>query len=203
VLKLDHLAVACETLEEGAAWVSDMLGVPLQKGGEHLRYGTHNMLLGLEDGLYLEVIAVNRDLPPTSGTIWFGLSAFSGRPRLANWICASDDLTKLLADAPSVVGIPRDLERGDLRWQITVPEDGSLPYEGAFPTLMQWAEGTSHPASRLAPSGCRLVRLIVRHPEAEQLREIVPLNDPRVVFESGPFGLTAAFDTPLGRRMLA
>ena len=35
------------------------LGVSLQQGGEHAVFHTHNRLLGLEDGLYLEAIAVN------------------------------------------------------------------------------------------------------------------------------------------------
>ncbi len=58
-LKLDHLAVACANLDEGVDWVEEQLGVPLQPGGQHARYGTHNKLLGLGDGLYFEVIAID------------------------------------------------------------------------------------------------------------------------------------------------
>ncbi|MFT7146990.1 MAG: hypothetical protein ACJASZ_001872, partial [Yoonia sp.] len=49
MLTLDHLAVACASLDEGTAWVQDRLGVTLQQGGQHPRYGTHNTLLGLAD----------------------------------------------------------------------------------------------------------------------------------------------------------
>ncbi|MGD7428536.1 VOC family protein, partial [Ralstonia pseudosolanacearum] len=129
MLTLDHLAVACRDLAEGMAWVEAQLGVRMQPGGKHLRYGTHNTLLGLGDDLYLEVIAKDPGAAAYDGPAWFGLDHFSGPPRLGNWICQSDDL----ASAPEFVGLPQALARGDLSWQITVPEDGSLPYGGAYP----------------------------------------------------------------------
>ena len=62
-MRLDHLAVAAESLGVGRAVVEDQLGLRLQDGGRHAHFGTHNLLLGLEDGLYLEVIAVDPDAP--------------------------------------------------------------------------------------------------------------------------------------------
>ncbi len=59
----DHIAVACESLEEGRKWVEDRLGVSPRPGGRHPVMGTRNMLLGLEDGLYPEVIAIDPDAP--------------------------------------------------------------------------------------------------------------------------------------------
>jgi len=37
------------------------LGVPFQPGGRHDVFGTHNALLGLADGLYIEAIAIAID----------------------------------------------------------------------------------------------------------------------------------------------
>ena len=108
-LTLDHLAVACTDLAEGTAWVEAELGVKMQPGGKHLRYGTHNTLLGLADGLYFEVIAVDPDAPPVSEARWFGLDTFSGPPRLANWICSSPDLATTLGAVPASVGIARNM----------------------------------------------------------------------------------------------
>ena len=203
MLRLDHLAVACTDLSEGTAWVEEQLGVKLQVGGQHARYGTHNTLLGLADGLYFEVIAKDPDAVPEAGHAWFGLDDFVGPPRLANWICQTDDLTGALAKAPAVVGTPRALTRADLAWQITVPDDGSLPYAGAYPTLIEWANGTHHPADRLPPSGCKLLRLDVMHPEANALIEMMELADPRVHMTTGPFALKATFETPHGIRTLS
>ncbi len=203
MLKLDHLAVACTDLAEGTAWVADQLGVELQPGGKHARYGTHNTLLGLADGLYLEVIAKDPHAAPEAGHAWFGLDNFIGPPRLANWICQTDDMTGALAKAPAVVGTLRALTRGDLAWQITVPDDGSLPYAGAFPTLITWADGTHHPADRLPPSGCKLKRFAISHPDAAALTKMMELADPRVTLTTGPFAMSATFETSNGTRSLS
>jgi hypothetical protein len=195
VLVLDHLAVACTDLAQGVAWVEDQLGVKMQQGGQHVRYGTHNMLLGLGDAIYLEVIAPDPDAAPFEGPRWFGLDDFTSSPRLANWICQTDVFDP-------VAGPPVQLSRGDLRWQLTVPEDGNLPYGGAYPTLIKWGAGTRHPAKGLADVGCRLTTFEVTHPEADKLAEMTDLSDPRVIFQTGDCGLRATFDTPHGQREL-
>lgn len=197
-VKLDHLAVACVSLSEGTAWVQERLGVTLQPGGQHARYGTHNTLLGLADGLYLEVIAKEPGAVPDAGHSWFGLDDFSGPPRLANWICQTDDM----AAAPAVAGQAHALARGELAWQITVPDDGSLPMDGGFPTLIAWAQGTVHPATRLAPSGCALLRLDVAHPDVDEIAATLTFDDPRVRLSKGPFAIQATFETPNGLRTL-
>lgn len=202
MLVLDHLAVGAADLETGTAWVEAQLGVTLQPGGRHDRFGTHNTLLGLADGIYLEVITPDPDAAPLKGPRWFGLDDFTGPPRLANWICRTDDLDAAVAAAPAAVGQPHALQRGDLHWQITVSDDGKLPFGGAYPTLMQWAEGTHHPADRLPDSGCRLLEFIITHPQADQVQAMLALTDPRIVFQTGPAGFSATFDTPNGPRSL-
>jgi len=198
MLVLDHLAVGAATLAEGVEWVQSQLGVVLERGGTHERYGTHNMLLGLEDGLYLEVIAKDRDAIPSAGHSWFGLDDFTGPPRLANWICCADNLS----DYADIAGPARGLERGNLRWDITVPDDGSLPYAGGFPTLIKWGEGVVHPATSLKSSGLRLREFIVAHPEATKIARLAQLDDPRIKFEAGPQGFVARFDGPNGLKEL-
>ena len=203
MLELDHLAVAAETLEEGRAHVEAALGVALQPGGQHARFGTHNLLLGLEDGLYLEVIAIDPDAPVPGVARWFDLDRFAGPPRPGTWICRCDDLEAALAAAPAEAGVPVDLARGDLRWRMGVAADGRMAFDGAFPSLIQW-QG-AHPAARLAPSGCRLRRLEVAHPEAAALGATLSgmLRDPRVVVLQGPsMALRAEIETPHGVRVL-
>ncbi|MBE0414367.1 VOC family protein [Yoonia sp.] len=203
MLALDHIAVGCADLDNGTAWVAAQLGVQLSPGGRHDRYGTHNTLLGLADGLYLEVIAPDHRAGPVAGHRWFGLDAFAGPPRLVNWICQTDDLPAAVGAAPAAVGDIQSLQRGDLHWQITVPDDGSLPFDGGYPTLMQWAAGTRHPAERLPESGCRLLEFIIMHPQAARLQGMLRLNDPRIVFCAGPVSFSARFDTPHGHRVLS
>ena len=173
-LAIDHLAVAAETLAEGRAMVEAALGVRLEEGGRHPHFGTHNLLLGLGEGLYLEVIAVDPAAPAPQRSRWFGLDRFAGRPRPVAWICRTDDFDAALAGFPEA-GEPMALSRGDLRWRMAVPGSGS-----------------------------RFKRLEVAHPEAEALQaRLAPvLDDARVIFVPGPGGLRAEFETPWGRRWL-
>jgi hypothetical protein len=198
---LDHLAVAAENLEAGRAAVEKQLGLRLQNGGRHAHFGTQNLLLGLEDDLYLEVIAVDPAAPAPAYPRWFDLDRFTGAPRLSNWICAVDDLDAAIAWHPSA-GAPVDLARGDLRWRMAVPEDGILPFDNRFPALIEWQAG-GHPSERLPVSGARLERLVVAHPQAHVLRaELCDLDASRVVFEPGAPALRAEIATPHGARTL-
>jgi len=202
MLILDHLALSCETLEEGQRSVEDVLGVPLQTGGQHTHFGTHNMLLGLGPDLYFEVIAKNPDAADTGRPTWFGLDEFKGPPRLGNWICASSDYAQSLQDAPEGIGEPVSLARDTITWQLTVPEDGSLPFGGAFPSLIRWGDGVIPPPKLLPDQGVRLRRWEVHHPNAEEIAELVNLTDDRVVWVRGPQGFMAEFETPSGTRSL-
>lgn len=197
----DHLAVSATTLDEGAAVVEAALGVPLQPGGRHALMGTHNRLLSLGPREYLEVIAIDPEAARPAHPRWFGLDGFSGPPRLSNWIARVDDLDAALAAAPSGAGRSIDLERGDFRWRIAVPANGRLPFDDAFPALIEWRG--AHPAGRLPDAGCRLVRLEIAHPEAAALSSALPVADPRIQVVPGTRSLRATIATPHGERLLA
>lgn len=216
MFELDHLAVAGETLEDASAHIETALGVRMQPGGQHPRYGTHNRLLGLEDGLYIEAIAIEPGVPATDRPRWFDLDRFSGPARLSNWILRCPDLPAMASALPPHAQRHVTMQRGDLRWLMTVPEDGILPFDNMFPAVLQW-QGTP-PASTLTPSGCRLQRLVIAHPQATDLRaalasimtpimapNLAPtlnLQDGRVVIETGAPAFQAVFETPHGQRIL-
>ncbi len=197
---LDHLAVAGETLEDASAHIEQTLGVSLQAGGKHEKFGTYNRLLGLRDGLYLEAIAIDPDAPTPGRTRWFDLDRFKGVPRLTNWICRVPDIEASLAVFPDGVGTPIDLTRGALSWRMAVPPNGRLPFDNLFPALIQWQRDL-HPAKMLQDSGCRLKRLVVYHPDALSLAEHLGALD-LVVFDTGPAAMRAEFETPHGPRTL-
>ncbi len=198
--ELDHIAVGCADLDAGTAWVESILRVPLLPGGKHARFGTHNRLLGLAGGVYLEVIAPDPDAQAQES--WFGLAGFNGPPRMVNWIVRVPDLPATLATHTGG-GRAVSMERGALNWRIAVPADGSLPQAGGFPTLLQWGQGITPPGISLPASGCALTALTILHPNAKRLAEI-PLADPRIRFELAPApGLRATFDTPSGEKTLS
>jgi hypothetical protein len=201
-MRLDHLAFTGADLETAAAAAEAALGLALQPGGEHAAMGTHNRLLSLGPDCYFEVIAINPAAPPPRRPRWFDIDRFSGPPRLTNWICACDDLDAMVARFPGA-GRPMAFARGEFRWRMAVPEDGILPFDGAFPALIQW-EGPAHPAPRLADRGARLAALTVSHPRAPLLRDMLAplIDDARLSFATGPRALEARIDTPAGQEVL-
>lgn len=200
-MQLDHLAVAGETLEEAAAHVEAALGLPMQPGGAHPKFGTHNRLMGLGDGLYLEAIAIDPEAPAPDHPRWFDLDRLSGPAHLRNWIARVDDLDAALT-LHGGAGTSLELARGDLRWRMAVPGDGMLPFDNCFPALIEW-QGGGHPADRLPDAGARLSRLVVTHPEAAALRTVLAeISDPHITFEAGPPALRAEIVTPHGLRVL-
>ncbi|KAB2886212.1 MAG: VOC family protein [Albidovulum sp.] len=193
----DHLAVSAASLDHGARVVEAALGVGLEPGGKHPFMGTHNRLLSLGPGEYLEVIAIDPDATAPDRPRWFRLDTFTGPPRVTNWILRTDELDAALAAAPPGAGQPVALERGPYRWRMGVPEDGRLPFDDAFPALIQW-QGECHPAAALPDRGCRLRRLEIAHPKADRLRPLVPLSDPRISIVVGPKAIRAEITTPHG-----
>lgn len=198
---LDHIAVAAENLEAGTRYVEETLGVSLSAGGKHAAMGTHNRLLGLADGLYLEVIAIDPEAPAPDHPRWFDLDRFSGAPRIANWICRNTDTAQPFSDAPTEAGEAIALSRGDLAWQMAVPTNGILPLDGAYPALLKW-EGDKHPAAQLPMSGLRLRSFTVSHPQIDHLPQAFR-SDPRVRFQTADtVGFVADFEGPQGCKTL-
>lgn len=199
-MELDHIVVAGETLEEAVAHVEGALGVAMQPGGQHVRYGTHNALMGLGDGLYLEAIAIDPSATPQDVPRWFGLDEFSGEPRVITWAARVKNLPKVLENYP-VAGNCVEMQRGDLRWRMAVATDGLLPLGGAFPSLLEW-QVTPIPGDILKPSGCTLQRLRVQSP--------VKVNSPPKVdakasiqFATAPdLRIEAVFRSPDGEKVL-
>jgi hypothetical protein len=198
---LDHIVVSARSLDEGRVWAEDQLGVATEAGGRHPLMATHNRLLRLGEGEYLEIIAAEPDQPAPPHPRWFGLDLFTGAPRLTNWVARVDDLDAAIAAAPAGMGRATDLVRGDLRWRMAVPDDGCLPFEDVFPGLIQW-RGDLHPADRLPDRGCRLLELTLRLPDPAALAGAMPVSDPRVRVEVGVPGVSALLLTPSGERQL-
>jgi hypothetical protein len=186
MLTFDHLAISCDPLRPGVAHVEEALGVRLSPEGKHPHMGTHNRLLSLGGGEYLEVIAIDPDAPGPDQPRWFDLDRFDGPPRVTNWICRCDDLQAAMALAPDGIGKVWDLERAEFRWRMTIPEDGCLPFDGCFPALIEW-QGAAHPAKRLPDAGVRLKEMVLYHPEADALRAaLAPLiSDDRIAVRQG------------------
>ncbi len=164
-LKLDHITVVARSLEEGCAYIKSALGVDMPEGGAHPRMGTHNKLMSLGDDVFLELIAIDPDANAPDRPRWFNLDAFDDEPRLGTWVVGTDNIDATLARLPPVSGCAHEITRGDLTWLISIPDDGTMPLDGGFPTLIEWPDGP-HPATGMTDLGCRLAALTIEHPEA-------------------------------------
>jgi hypothetical protein len=206
---LDHLTVAALTLEQGVEHVRRCLGVVVPSGGKHPLMGTHNCLMRLGEGVFLEIIAPDPAATPQR-TRWFSLDDSDMRarlkdtPQLISWVVRVPDLKTALQGTDKAVGQAVPLTRGSLSWLISVPRDGSMPSGGAFPTLIEWPQGP-HPASQMADLGCRFEHLAIGHPEGADLaRSLAALfRDDRVTISSdATVRLRATIKTPDGLREL-
>ena len=202
MITLDHIAISGNTLEEATDFVSSRLGVKLQDGGCHDYFGTHNRLLRLSNGIYLEAIAINPRAKKITFPRWFNLDNFTGNPRITNWICRSEDLysevKRLSFSRTKIIQI----KRGELEWHMALPEDGLLPFDGAFPAILKWT--TDPPLKKLIPSGCSLKHMTIFHPKAVKLQEkLKNFKDPRISFETHvDTKFFAEFNTPHGPRCI-
>jgi hypothetical protein len=134
-MQLDHLAVTAASLAQGRGRDGIPLGVPLEPGGRHARFGTHNRLLSLGPGEYLESSPRARQ---RSQKVPAGSPSTTPRPRAPHLDRPRPDLAAGPRPAPPEAGEALDLSRGPFAWSVSVPPDGALPWGGAFPHLIQW-----------------------------------------------------------------
>lgn len=198
VLAVPDLAAAIDDLE--ANW-----GVRPALGGKHTGRGTHNALLSLGDGPYLELIAQDPEQSPGASTARFGLEGIT-MPVLRTWAAKAPGIETRVASSRAAgydPGDPASMSRalpggaGVLEWKLT----SSGGVAGVIPFLIDWGN-TPHP-STTAPSGCTLASFHVEHPDAGTVRAaFAALGLDTDVREGTEPRLVAAINTPKGMRAL-
>jgi hypothetical protein len=182
--QLDHLVYVTPDVAATSDEMESRLGIRPVAGGRHTAWGTHNTLVALGEGIYLEIIGPDPEATPPSGPRPFGLDGLK-TPRLAAGIEQGGPM-------------PRARERPDgtvLRWTMT---DSLAPREGGvIPFFIDWGE-SPHP-SLGAPDGGRLVRFEARHPEPARVRTLLAALALDLHVESGAApGLIAIVEAPAG-----
>ena len=212
-LTLDHLVVAAHTLNQGATYIHTCLGVVPARGGKHCVMGTHNRVLNLGRGQYLEVIAIDPEATPPAFPRWFNLNdpglqaGLKIRPRLIAWVARTNAIDRLAVAYPRLRLEIRSMQRDALRWRFGFTGDGSLPGDGLIPHLIQW-ESPNHPTTRMPESGCRLLGLEGAHASQGAIQETIVamgLADEIVIHPVSNRwspGLIARIDTPGGEVIL-
>jgi Glyoxalase-like domain len=177
-ITLDHVTVGARTLEQGASYVNAALGVEMSAGGQHQDMGTHNRVLRVGESPFLELLAIDPGISPPPRPRWFGLDdpaqakRLARRPRPIGWVVQSDQLDIDYHASPVDLGRLLSMSRGSRSWRITVPDSGMMPFSGLVPALIQWSGGP-HPSASMALPGPVLERVELRHPQADQLQEVL------------------------------
>jgi hypothetical protein len=216
--RIDHLVIAADSLEQGAAWCEATLGVQPAGGGKHPLMGTHNRLLAISSerfpDCYLEVIAIDPDADVPQRRRWFGLddpalrAAVREQPRLVHGVARTRMIEMLrwgLINCGMNPGVPlaaqRDTPHGPLKWRITVRDDGRTECAGALPTLIEW-QGP-HPSEHLPRSPLTLHELVLRGVPMQALDVLkLPSVQTAAVDAAARAPLSATLDTPRGRVVL-
>ncbi len=211
VTELDHIVVAARSLDEGRAWARETLNVDAAGGGRHDGLATHNTLVNLGDGRYLEIIAIDPDADAPTFPRWFGLDTDEVRehiahgPRLVAWVArcsGADDVIEQLAMAPGyAASVVRPASRANFRWRFTFSADGARLAGGTLPHLIQW-DCPIHPCEYLPASGLSLTALTLGTAQPEVTRAMLgalAFSGDRVhVGQSSPAHLVATLSSPQG-----
>jgi hypothetical protein len=167
---IDHLVIGTNDLASGTDWTESRLGAACDGGGAHPLMGTHNRLMRLAGGPYLEVIAIDPDASSPGRPRWFTLdrektkSRFATGPGALCWVAAVSDIETAVRQCGYDCGQITTVTRGDLQWRLTIPDDGSLPAGGVLPSLIEWPEGM-HPVTSLAETDIYLDTIHLTHPD--------------------------------------
>lgn len=199
---IDHLIYASSSLQRGMDEFEELLGVRPVRGGRHPRYGTHNALLSLGAGTYLEIIARDPELSAPEKGAFIDIPA-GGGSQLITWVFRVADIEESSAalkgagiDTGSVESGSRQNPDGSvIHWELTDPY--AMPLQGAIPFLINWG-ATVHP-SEVAPLGGQLADLLIEHPDADRVRGAVSALGAKVKVTAGDkFLISARVETKNG-----
>lgn len=175
-IRIDHLLFAGEELEVLVNDVFMEAGVRATAGGRHAGHGTHNALIGLGPGRYLELMAPDPDGDDDGAGAYRRSIAYLREPAMHTWCARTDDVDVLVRRA-SEAGLSMVTSEGGrmrpdgtpLQWSL-VALDGH-PFGGLLPFFIDWRD-SPHP-SRGLPTGLRLTRLTLAHPRADDLSRLL------------------------------
>ncbi|WP_336811347.1 VOC family protein [Bosea sp. MMO-172] len=211
MLTLDHLTVIAPTLAEGVAHVRDCLDLDVPFGQRHGYMGTHNHLLQLGDMTYLEIVALDPEGTPPGRTRWFGLDDrkqvrrdWDAGRRLRGWVARTDGIDDVLKGREEIFGRKVGLPMEAPAFDFAIPDDGSLPWGGAAPSIID-RHGKARSMATIADLGARLRGFSLEHPEAQAiaalLLELGTEREP-VVSHGRELRYRAWIETPGGLREL-
>ena len=202
---VDHFMWAAIDLNSACSEFERLTGVRPAFGGKHPGFGTHNALVSMNNGSYMEVLALDPE-QAVEGPIAEEIALLKSPAILAFHIERADleGVASVCEEMDIAYTGPFDLSRqrpdGEvLRWRLLIT--GSPVFKHALPIFIDWMDAP-HPSTS-APTGCQLTHFEVGHPKHaeltshyEKLDVSLPVVHSRVAF------VKATLDTPNGEVVL-
>jgi Glyoxalase-like domain len=211
MLKLDHLTVIAPTLAEGVSHVHDSLGLDVPFGSRHDYMGTHNHRLRLGNSVYLEIVALDPKGAKPGRPRWFGLDNqekvrvdWEGGSRLRGWVASTEDVDSVVSAYGAIFGDKILLPPADPTFAFSIPEDGSLPLDGAAPSIIDHRGDSSYVAT-IPDLGARLRSLALEHPDPITIGALyrnLAIDQPPKVVQGSKVRYRALIETPTGLKEL-
>lgn len=211
MLKLDHLTVIAPTLIEGVSHVRECLDLDVPFGTRHDYMGTHNHRLQLGNSVYLEIIALDPEGTEPGRARWFGLndqesvrSDWTEGRRLRGWVANTGAIDSVVSAHAAIFGDIVPLPTVNPTFAFTIPEDGSLPLDGAVPSIIDH-QGDPTSMSSIPDLGARLRSLTLEHPDPtaiETLYRELAIEHPPVIIRAPKVRYRALIETPTGLKEL-
>src|SRR5882724_11554126 len=133
--------------------------------------GTYNHLLQLGDTVYLEIVALDPEADAPDRPRWFGLDDQNkvrcdwdeGR-RLRGWVARTDTMDAIIAGRGDIFGGKVPFPTVNASFDFAIPNDGSLPLDGAAPSLID-RRGKPRAMATIVDLGARLRSFTLAHPD--------------------------------------
>jgi len=211
MLKLDHISIIAPSLAEGVAHVRACLDLDVPFGQRHATMGTHNHLLQLGDTVYLEIVALDPKADRPGRPRWFGLddqkkvrSDWDEGRRLRGWVARTDAIDAVIAVRQDIFGQKVSLPLVDSSFDFAIPDDGSLPLDGAAPSIID-RRGKPRSMATIADLGARLRSFTLEHPDpagVEALYRALTVDRPPAIGRGRRLRYRAQIETRAGLKEL-
>lgn len=153
-LPIDHIVYAFPDLISGIEYIRELLAVEPVYGGRHLNFGTHNALVGLSQGIYLEILAPDPDNARVKSPRWMGVDALNTSGIITRIALKTNNINEDLKMIETIDNRTLLSGKGNritntgesLSWHMSYPF--ATPLVDPVPFLVQW-ETDFHPTDYL------------------------------------------------------
>lgn len=172
LLRIDHIILAIEDLDQGMQQFEDITGLKPVYGGEHPNSNTQNAIVTLKDGMYLEILAPKTGLDSLP-TFFQGMDTLTpiGFALNTNNITLLHQKVKALQIGTDGIqdGSRTTPDGSRLSWELLLINEPAIIMN---PFFIDWSPDSKHPATS-EDNSCELNALHLRSPFSTTIKQIL------------------------------